>query len=365
MERQSVRRYIVGIQAAIAFFTCLCAISVEFASRLSSSGSPSSTIVFSIIQLFAALIALLSCLLFPRRPSVSHKGHAVDKQYTVSALNRLTWTWAGEYLALARVNGLSLGDVPKLHSRVRSSYLHAYFSAMKQKPRLWRALVNAHYQELVVQTFLSIVQGVMQFGPQLAMYKLLELLEQSKDASGLTEAWAWVIALGTFSVLASWAETWVHWIVLAGLGSPIRTELSALIFAKSMRRKDVKSVQVSKELDGIIPNEATTTDEDIRKSRQSIINLVAVDARRIADFATFHFVFSQTAAKLVTSIVFLIHLIGWKSLAAGFAVSVLVTPINIHASRCYTNSQKGLMAARDRKMVVITEALQGMLRLLI
>lgn len=260
------------------------------------------------------------------------------------------------------MNGLSLEDVPKLHFRVRSSYLHTCISAMKQKPQLWRTLVDSHFREIIVQSVISIAQGVMQFGPQLAMYKLLELLERSEDASGLSGAWAWVIAMGLLSVLASWAETWMHWIVLAGLGSPVRTELSALIFAKSMQRKDVKSVQISKKLDGIVPNEATPADEDVQKSRQSTINLVAVDARRISDFATFHFVFSQTAAKLATSIVFLIQLIGWKSLLAGMAVSVLVTPINIHASRWYTKSQTDLMAARDRKMVVITEALQGMLK---
>lgn len=362
MERQSIRRYNLGIQAAVAFSILLCANCVEFASRSSSARLSRPTLVFSVIQLFAALISLLSCLSFPRRPSVSYKGQTIDKQYTVSALNQWTWTWAGEYLALARVNGLSLEDVPKLHLRVRSSYLHAYFSAMKQKPQLWSTLVISHHWEILVQSLISIAQGVVQFGPQLAMYKLLELLERHGDASGLAQAWAWVFALGFLSLLASWAETWVHWIVLARLGSPIRTELSALIFGKAMRRKDVKSVRISKKSDGVVPNEAITADEDVQKSRQSIINLVAVDAKRIADFATFHFVFAQTASKLTTSIVFLIRLIGWKSLLAGMAVSVLVTPINIYASKCYTKAQTGLMAARDRKMVVVTEALQGMLQ---
>lgn len=319
-------------------------------------------ITLSAIQLCAALISFLSCLSFPRRPSVLYKDQPVDNQFTVSALNRWTWTWAGEYLALARVNGLIVEDVPKLHFRVRSSYLHARFSAMKQKPQLWKSLVTSHYREILVQSCITIAQGVMQFGPQLAMYKLLEVLERSEDASGSTEAWACVIALGFLSALASWMETWVHWIVLAELASPIRTELSALIFAKSMRRKDVKSVPISKKLDGVVSNEAITSDEDVQKSRQSVINLVAVDARRIADFSAYHFVFSQTAAKLTTSIVFLIRLIGWKSLLAGMAVSVLVTPINIHASRCYSKAQTDLMAARDRKMVVITEALQGMFK---
>lgn len=314
------------------------------------------------VQLVAALVSLLSSLLFPRRPSVYHRGHTVDKQYTVSAIGRWTWTWAAEYLAIARVNGLILDDLPKLHFGIRSNFLHNRFSNLERRDQLWKNIFVSHYRELLAQMILSAAQGFVQFGPQLAMYKFLELLESSNGASVRKTAWAWVIALGISLVLASWMEVWLHWIVLARLGLPIRTELSALIFSKSMRRKDVKGVQISKRPADVVHQDETNADEDVQKSRQSTINLIAVDAKRISDFATFHFVLPQSAAKFTASIVFLLQLIGWKSLLAGMAVSVLVTPINFYASRKFAKGQTDMMAERDRKMAVITEALQGMLK---
>ena len=62
---------------------------------------------------------------------------------------------------------------------------------------------------------------------------------------------------------------------------------------------------------------------------------------------------------LIVSIVFLIALIGWKSLLAGLSVFVIALPFNIYASRRYSDAQGVLMKVRDQKMVVVTEALQG------
>ena len=99
------------------------------------------------------------------------------------------------------------------------------------------------------------------------------------------------------------------WIVWARIGQPIRTELSAMIFDKATRRKDVKGVQKAKQVtevdtvhatgvpvalsetddqnnaetqpvSGSVPSQAgiakveDSSEEDVQKSRQSTINLV-------------------------------------------------------------------------------------------
>ncbi|KAL8920824.1 MAG: hypothetical protein Q9208_005996 [Pyrenodesmia sp. 3 TL-2023] len=228
-------------------------------------------------------------------------------------------------------------------------------------------------------------QGILQFTPQLAMYKLLELLEQrSKGAAVANEAWIWVAALGISIIVTAWVEAFLLWVVWARLGSLIRSELSALIFSKSTRRKDVKGHQKALITANIEANGVTEPaangpvmqqqtqpdgpiikpineeeDEEVQKSRQSVINLIAIDTKRITDFVSCHWIFSQTVAKLAASIFFLVNLIGWPSLLAGFAVSALSLPFNIWASSTYSNTQTKLMKARDQKMVVVTEALQG------
>ncbi|KAL8756702.1 MAG: hypothetical protein Q9199_002748 [Rusavskia elegans] len=308
------------------------------------------------------------------------------KQFSVSILNRWTFTWAHELLSFAQKNhGLDMVHLPRLHLRLRSSYLEKSFNEKKRSNVLWKNLLRVHRLELAGQSLLSMSQGVAQFAPQLAMYKLLGILEQRSQGNAIAEeAWGWVFGLGLALIVTAWLETQMLWVVWARMGSVVRSEISALIFSKSTLRKDSKGHQKARAEGNIEANGATEPiahgfanqkqaqlgaplprpldgddDEEVEKSRQSVINLVAIDTKRISDFATCHWIFSQTIAKLIASIFFLTKLIGWPSLLAGLAFAALTLPFNIWASRIYSRTQSGLMKARDHKMVVVTEALQG------
>lgn len=233
----------------------------------------------------------------------------MDGQYTACAFTSYTFGFAGELLALARNKiSLDLEDLPKLHLWGRSSYLLQHFGAMtKKQDRLWKSIVFTHYPELLFQTAWAIMQSTLQFAPQLAMYQLLKLLEQRrKGAPAGSTAWVLVIALGVSIMFASWTQAWEHWICWARLGQPMRAELSAMIFSKALRRKDIKGVQKAKapadlglpttlvaakdpdsqiQTDPLLGSETDlsqaaessaedASDEEIQKSRQSTINLV-------------------------------------------------------------------------------------------
>lgn len=280
-------------------------------SYLSSSLSYDVFIILDVLQVCAAIVCFLACLSLPRRPVVEEGGTSVDGQYTVSALGRYTFIWAGITLVLARKKKtLGLDDLPKLHMEGRSAYRQRYLSTFKTRDQLWKTLVSAHLLELLFQTILTSLMSAAQFIPQLIMYQLLKRLEsRAKGASADRAIWGLVIALGLAIILAAWTQAWLHWILWARLGQPIRTELSALIFSKATRRKDVKGVQKPKQATGVDsvngtsiptvspgPNDQDTAetqstsgptpgqaemakaedalDEDIQKSRQSTINLV-------------------------------------------------------------------------------------------
>ena len=178
------------------------------------------------------------------------------------------------------------------------------------------------------------------------------------------------------------------------MGAPLRSELSAMIFTKATRRKDVKhtsKVRTSEaptigmaqvlELndpiseprrDQFVAEDAKEEQddvEDMQKTRQATINLIGkarglrslrllmclletgVDTKRVADFTSCYYLFPSNATKLLVSILFLIELIGWKALLAGLAVFVISLPLNIYASKTYADTQGELMTVRDRKMV--------------
>lgn len=264
------------------------------------------------LQVCATIVCFFACLSLPRRPVIEQGGTPVDGQYTVSAFGRYTFTWAGVTLILARKKKtLGLDDLPKLHMEGRSAYRQNYLSTLKTKDQLWKTLVSAHLLELLFQTILTSLQAAAQFLPQLIMYQLLKSLEsRAKGASVDRTIWGLVIALGLAIIFAAWNQAWLHWILWARLGQPIRTELSALIFGKATRRKDVKGLGKPKQatdvdalngtgVSAVFPgaNEQETdetqpprsgptpgqaemakasdaSDDDIQKSRQSTINLV-------------------------------------------------------------------------------------------
>jgi ABC-type multidrug transport system fused ATPase/permease subunit len=156
----------------------------------------------------------------------------------------------------------------------------------------------------------------------------------------------------------------------------MRLQIPALIFAKSMRKKDVKGAkkkEAKEIIDGneseessLIKNgknkeedaEVDETDE-LKKSRQGVVNLVGVDSKRIADFTMLSNLIFGAVIKLVIAFYFLYEIVGWQALLVGISVQVLFLPLNIYFSKKYTVSQDMLMKARDRKLATVNEALTG------
>ena len=71
------------------------------------------------------------------------------------------------------------------------------------------------------------------------------------------------------------------------------------------------------------------------------------------------FIFPDTFTKMVVSVIFLQQLVGWISILSGFAIFLVVLPINMIVSKMFTKAQSHLMKVRDKKLVIVTEALQG------
>ena len=313
-ERDPVKRYNQGCLNALAYAfltAAICFRMVMYLSYFSSFWSHSAFIILDLLQACAAVSCCLACLSLPRRPTVEEGGTLVDGQYTVSALGRYTFIWARVMLVLARTKKtLSLDDLPKLHAEGRSAYRQEHLSTLKTRDQLWKTLVLAHLPEFLFQTALTVFQSAARLIPPLVMYQLLRRLEsRTKEASADKAIWGLVIALGLAIVLSSWTQAWLYWIIWARLGQPVQVEVSAMIFGKATRRKDVRGVQKSEQatdidavngtgnpialsgindqktaetqpMSGSSPGQAEmakaedASEEEIQKSRQSTINLV-------------------------------------------------------------------------------------------
>ncbi|KAJ5156675.1 hypothetical protein N7492_009478 [Penicillium capsulatum] len=324
-------------------------------------------------QVASGILRGLFTVLLPRRPDVYFEGQLVDQERTVSALGRYTFSWASNLLTFTLINRtLELTDLPKLRAEKRADRLRAHFEQSRGSRKVWKALIIAHWQSLLLQFTLCVSVGVLSFGPQIALFNILTSLEdRGTDAWLPYRSWFWVAALGSLMLLYSTIEMWLFWAVCSKLGVPIYAELSAAVFAKSMRRKDAKQTKKKKSMDQDSPeasakalladqNEDEEDDEaSVKKSRQSIVNLAAVDARRISDFTSYAYLIPYATLKVMVGCTFLVQILGWRSALAGLSISALVTPLNIFAAKRFTRSQDRLMKLRDSKVAIVTEALQG------
>ena len=324
------------------------------------------------LQLVFAVAAAFTSVSIPRRPRVFKDGVPVDDMYTTSALGRYTFSWVSHLLSLARERRrLNLDDLPKMDHHTRSRDLSQSWGKGEHPRRLWIELFLAHKEPLIIQWSLTLLQAFGNFAPQFVIYHLLKILEARVVGQPISsEAWIWVAVLTLTTLGSSWIEAWLFWISWAELAIPVRSQLSALIFEKAMRRKDVKGASKSKKKEAEDAPDApagnpTSTDEQEEeedgepKGKQSTVNLIGVDTKRVGDFFSFNNYFPGSLFKLLVSIGFLLGIIGWKALLAGFLAFSVTIPINIYFSKRYSAAQDRLMKVRDSKMGVVTEALQG------
>ncbi|KIX98535.1 uncharacterized protein Z520_05836 [Fonsecaea multimorphosa CBS 102226] len=381
----STQRYRLGIFTASSSLLIAIAVAVENISLWQSKVTPlprNAHLTLSLVQFICGILLLVVGLLIPRRPDVYWNDKVVDRKNTVSALSKLTFSWASTILSLAAKNkGLDYEDLYEIDHDARSRELRTKFEAVGRKDKLWKTLFWSHKWAFIQQWVLQATCSITDFLPQLALYFILKTLEARDEGQDVAlTSWLLVIGLGLSITLSSWLEAWMFFVTFMKIGVPIYEQLSAVVFGKAIRRKDVKGTGKKQEeeqehangnLNGEVvvnidagqkgEDRAPEEDEDgdFQKSKQSTINLVGVDSKRISDFATFNYIFLGSAIKLIFAIGFLSKLIGPIPLLAGLAAPALITPINIIAAKRYATAQDDLMKYRDQKMAVVTEALQG------
>ena len=332
-------------------------------------------LALSIIQVVSALLLATAFMLLPRRPDVFlPDGKLVEQQRKVSVFSRIVFNWPTPILDLAQSRQLDITDLPSMDSKARSKDRHEAFMALRYGRKLWQRIFFAHWPQFISSWIIVLLQSMVSFIPRLAMLNLLQILERRAraDKEYYLEAWFWVALLAVASIVSTVLDTQMTWTMWSNIGVPIRAELSALIFSKAMKKKDSKEPpKIEKPpVDGKTqPNGEAGKPKDTKKSdkgkdsnprsEQGTINLIAVDTMRISQMAAFTLYLWMIAFKFILAVAFLWALIGWQSTLVGLATNVICLPLNAYCAKRYSNSQAKLMEARDKKLAVVTESLQG------
>lgn len=126
--------------------------------------------------------------------------------------------------------------------------------------------------------------------------------------------------------------------------------LNLEIYRKTLRRMDASVLSGSKNAD--------KESEDDSSKTGMIVNLMSTDSARISDFASWWFVILEAPIELVIGTYFLFTLLGWSSIL-GISCMIIMLPLNQFNSKLFIRTQDTLMKARDKRVSLMNEVLQG------
>lgn len=292
------------------------------------------------------------CLAIPRRPDVFHQGKLVDREHTSSLWNRVTLGYVTPFLRFSgkRRSTMSTDQFPQMPYQARAESLHEAIQETRSGGiSLFQAICRAHKGALALQALFALGTAISSFGPHAALFGILKSLEdQSLGSPGL-----WAVFLGVSLCLSSTLTSWVWWITYSKLAVPIASELQALLYEKTMRRKNIQ--QPKEDLD------ASKEDTQLaqQQGQQEVINLVTVDTRRISDYASYNHLIPSSVAQFIIACICLLFLIGVRSLLAGLFAVFAMSPINVRIAQEYRSFQVRMMQAKDHRTSLVHEVVQN------
>lgn len=141
------------------------------------------------------------------------------------------------------------------------------FRGMPLKPTvpLWILISWSFRFHLLNQCILVTISTISDVAPTYVIMRLLQYLEARSRSDEIDpQAWFLVIALLVSTVLATFVNQRISWLMQSRLSIPIRSVLTALIFDKMMRIKDCKEPPKPDEEHKVKSDNAATPDNTRR-----------------------------------------------------------------------------------------------------
>ena len=300
------------------------------------------------LQIVAAIAGVCCNWTIPRRPDVFRRGHLVEREASTSFLGLITFTWAESLLNIAHGSRLlDFEDLPVLRSEYSTQGMgEDVFTKTRRKgsgacdESFVSTLWHLSRKTLLRQALMGIVIIGLGYAPQAALFGLLRSLDLRQSTSQQdSRPWAYVFMLCLPMMASSTLDHVRHWIAYRSLMVRTQQHLMVALFDKSL-----------------CIGGASTTDPGGGKN---LVNLMAVDVKRLADFLLNSASIYGVPLRLFISAAILVRLVGWQSLLASVAVLLLLYPLNRYTVKGYSGAQRKMMGYRDRKMVALTEVLHG------
>ncbi|KAI8343122.1 P-loop containing nucleoside triphosphate hydrolase protein [Chlamydoabsidia padenii] len=305
-------------------------------------------------------------------PFVDRTGRTVNAIDVASIWSYLAFTWVTPLVKHAyKKQKLADEDLPILPPIFRGRNLFYISGKFRQKPLLYRIYL-ANQGAIHAQVTLSFVSSFIYYAPAFFINQLLILIQDIGSGKAGDEA----ITRGILIIAGLGASVILIGLIVAQLwyfaGSYCQVRIKAMlnleIYRKSLHRldtavasghKDEKDEAATKDDDDKKKDDKKEGDgEDVSSSTGTQINLMTTDSNRVSEFSTWWFSVVAAPTELFIGIYFLYKLLG-VSCFLGLLVMVVTLPANHYNAKLFAKSQDRLMEARDKRVGLMNEVLQG------
>lgn len=305
----------------------------------------------------------------------------VTAEVQVTVVEWCLFTYASVVIERAKVrDSMEVWDLPILPANMRALFNYLSIKSVygrrrhrlgkKEGYNLLLKLAKVNKDLLLAQTALAVITGVGYYAPHYILQWFLVYLERDTERTDM--AWGWMLTIGI-----GVSNTWIY--VLSGiiwsisstlLTGRFRLQLNTLLFAKTLRKKDIAAAGDDVGAVGNVKEEAEKAklkkkagdngddDGEAVQSKSQIMTLFTVDVDRVTEFIFHSFTIVDAPIEIVMATIFLFSLLGYSAFF-GLLATLLCLPLNHMASKFVVTAQENLMKTRDQRTALMNEVLQG------
>ncbi|KAG6887018.1 hypothetical protein C0995_002341, partial [Termitomyces sp. Mi166 len=296
-------------------------------------------------------------------------GTTVSPEDYTSLFGWITFSWVYPLVQRGRNTTLDEKSVWDLSPTMQSRIIFRKFAATPAVSLL-RKLIITNFLDLFLDLVLTLISVSFNYTGPFFLKRILDSIDHPEPTPS-SRAQAYIYALLAFlcALLKSQADLQHLWFGRRA-GTRMRSELMAGIYDKALKRRDFSGVVGREKEGGVEGRKGGKTGKGKGKGKDKgkedendpkagadvgkIVNLMAGDANRVSmTISAMYFIYGAPLEIIIAS-TFLYNLLGLSAFA-GFLVLLLGWPLNSYIARRAIRIQKGWLAARDRRMGVLSE----------
>ncbi|KAJ7122930.1 multidrug resistance-associated ABC transporter [Mycena epipterygia] len=289
-----------------------------------------------------------------------------------SPWSTLCFTYVGKVVMLGNIlKSLEIGDLPLMPTQLRATVNYDALKKAVRERRLsfWKPrpgsgaalayqVFHANFSGLAAEATLTVLAALLFYLPPVCLSKLISYLEGDPNREDAAWGWFWVVALFTTNAVSSLVRGQLWSFCTTSVKLQMRIQLNALLFAKTLVRKDVASFAPSSSSTPSNEQKEEATEKQDFSSKAQIMTLMMTDVSRVGDSTFYVFDVIDAPIEIAIGAYFLYRLLGASSLI-GLAVTCLFSPFNHFATKVVFGAQENLLKARDERMGLMNEVLGG------